>query len=138
MTTAADVLTRLDHAECDAAFTCKASFPAGQGVTFEEVFGTSATACYAKLASEYYDAPAVQASITANKITFDAAAGAQCITALASAPAPSCPSLWQNGPSFPAACDGALIGRVADGASCTNDFECAGGSYCDVTCKAIP
>lgn len=138
MATAAQVLTSMDHAECDAAFACKASFPAGQGVTHEEVFGANATACYSKLATEYYDATAVQASISANKITFDATAAAQCISGLAAAPAPVCTTLWQTGPSFPIACDGALVGRIADGAACTNDFECDAGSYCDVTCQAIP
>jgi hypothetical protein len=138
--TVASVLTSMDHAECDAAFACQASFPTNQGVTFAGVYGANAAACYAKLGSEYYDETAVQSGINAGKITFDAAAGADCISGFAAAPAPNCPGLWQNGPSFPAACGDALVGKVANGAACTTDFECNLSSYCDATsllCTAI-
>lgn len=137
--TAADVMTKMAHAECDEAFACKASFPAGQGVTFTQVFGASATACYSQLAAEYYDATSVQASIAANKITFDASAAGQCVTGIAAMPAPVCATFWQNGPAFPAVCGDALVGKVADGAACTNDFECDADSYCGDadTCVAI-
>lgn len=130
--TPAQVMTKMDHAECDQAFACKASFPTDQGVTFEQAFGTSATDCYAKLGA-FYDAASVEASISAGKIRFDAAAGAECVAA--APPAPNCTDLWQNGPQFPNACFDALSGKVADGAACTNDFECAETSYCDQTSK---
>jgi hypothetical protein len=138
--TVASVLTSMDHAECDAAFTCKASFPTNQGVTFQQVYGANAAACYTQLASDYYDETAVQSSINAGKITFDASAGADCISGFAAAPAPNCTDLWQNGPSFPGACGDALVGKVANGAACTNDFECSLSAYCDSTsllCTAI-
>lgn len=139
MTSAADVMTKMVHTECDEAFACKASFPAGQGVTFEQVFGANAAACYTQLGGEYYDATSVQASITANKITFNASAAGQCVTGIAAMPAPVCATFWQQGPEFPAECDDALIGKVANGAVCDNDFECAAASYCGDTdtCVAI-
>jgi hypothetical protein len=134
-----DVMTKMTRAECDEAFACRASFPAGQGVTFEQVFGATAAACYTQLAADYYDATSVQASITANKITFSASAAGQCVTGIAAMPAPVCATFWQDGPDFPDACYDAFVGKVADGAACANDFECGADSYCGDadTCTAI-
>ena len=133
----ADFLTALGHKDCDDAFTCKANFPTDQGVTFDQAFGTSATACYAD-AAMYYNASAVQASISAGKITYDGNAAKTCVDGFA---APACGTYWTQGPSFPNACDTALVGKVATGAACTNDFECSGDNWCDDTskkCAAIP
>jgi hypothetical protein len=132
----ADFMTALGHKECDDAFTCKANFPTDAGVTFAEAFGASAMACYTDAAT-YYDAAAIQASISAGKIAYDGNAAKTCTQGFA---APTCGTYWTNGPDYPAACDTALVGKVATGAACTNDFECSADNWCDETnkCAAIP
>ncbi len=125
--TATQVLSKFGTVECDQAFACKASFPADAGVTFEQAFGATTAACYAD-AADYYDATAVEASITAGKITFDAAAASSCISGLSGLAAPVCTAYWDAGPAFPDACGGVFAGKIADGATCTNDFECSSGA----------
>ena len=133
--TASQVLSKFGMVECDDAFACKASFPADAGVTFDQAFGASAAACYADAAT-YYNATAVEASITANKITFDATAAGACVAGFSGTAAPVCTSYWTNGPAFPDACGDVFTGKVADGATCTNDLECAGAaSVCLDTTK---
>lgn len=131
--TPAEVMTKMTKVDCDQAFSCKASFPTGQGVTFQQVFGANATECYAKLADEYYDATAIQASIAANKITYDATEGARCVTEIAAMLPPVCGTYWQNGADFPDPCYDAMVGHVADGAACANDWECGENSWCGET-----
>ena len=135
---AAEYMAGLGKAECDGAHMCKSSFPTDAGVTFEEAFGASANACYS-MAAEYYDAAAVEASISAGKIDFDGVAAQECVRGITT---PACGAFWNEGPSFPAACDDALVGNVANGAACTIDFECADPeSICDETtakCAAAP
>jgi hypothetical protein len=117
---------------CDEAFMCKASFPADAGVTFDEAFGASAQACVADAAN--YDMPAqVEAQITAGTIRFNGADAAACVAGIAFG---TCQAFWDQGPTFPAACDTALVGTVADGGACIVDYECSSfTSYCDETTK---
>jgi hypothetical protein len=116
--------------DCDDAFTCMASFPAMTGETFADDFGASQSDCYA-MAATYYDPAKVEADVTAGKITFDGQAAADCIAGIA---APTCSTYWTDGPDWPAACDRAMVGTVADGGACDIDFECASiTSYCDET-----
>ena len=130
--TLADYFTGLGHAECDDAFTCKATFPTANG-TFADAFGASSSACYGDAAS-YYDTAAVQAEISAGKITFDGSAAASCIAGMSAAP--DCATYWTDGADYPAACDTALVGSVADGGACTIDFDCANlASYCTTANK---
>jgi hypothetical protein len=136
--TVAEFLTAIGMTECDDAFACKASFPTDAGVTFEDAFGASTSDCYAGAAA-YYDPAKVDAAITAGTIDFDGAAAADCIAGI---PAPTCSSYWTDGPAYPAACDSALVGKVADGAACTIDLECTNPeSGCDPSthkCAAQP
>jgi hypothetical protein len=135
--TAAQYLDAIGHKECDDAFTCKANFPTDAGVTFAEAFGANATACYSG-AAMYYNVTAVQAAITAGKITFDGAKAAACVAGFG---APVCTTYWDQGADYPAACDTAMVGKVATGAACATDFECAGENWCDETskkCAPIP
>jgi hypothetical protein len=133
--TAPQFLDAMGHKECDDAFTCKTSFPADAGVTFAEAFGASAMACYAD-AAQYYNATAVQAAISAGKITFDGTAAAACVASFA---APTCGTYWDQGPALASACETAMVGKVAVGASCAIDFECAGENWCDdATKKCAP
>jgi hypothetical protein len=125
-------LTALGMKDCDDAFACKATFPTDGGATFDQVFGASASACYAD-AAMYFNAAAVQASIAAGRITFDGAAAATCIAGI---PAPVCATYWTQGSDYPAACDTALVGKIADGGTCTIDFDCTSlASICDDTTK---
>ena len=79
--------------------------------------------------AEYYDAATVGASITAGKIAFDGAAAKACLDGIG---APACATYWNTGPDFPAACERALVGKVANGGACAIDFECSSlESYCD-------
>jgi hypothetical protein len=135
--TAAEFLTAMGKKDCDDAFTCKANFPTDAGVTFPEAFGADVNACYTDAAS-YYNATAVQAAITAGKIAFDGTAAKACVDGFK---APTCTTYWTAGPDFVAACDTAMVGKVATGGACTIDFECAGENWCDDTtkkCAAIP
>lgn len=129
--TVASVLDKMDRSDCDSAFACKATFPAGQGVTHEQIFGANAAACYTKLATEYYNATDVQQKMAAGKIAFNAAAGDTCISGITAAPAPNCDALWNTGPAFPSSCYDAISGKVATGAACDIDWECAPNAYCD-------
>ena len=130
--TAPAYFTALGKKECDDEFACMATFPASAGVTFTQEFGANATACYAE-AAMYYDAAAVQASITAGRIAFDSASAAACIGGI---PAPVCASYWTQGSQYPAACDKVLVGKVADGGACTIDLDCVKlESICDDTTK---
>lgn len=135
--TATQFLDALGHKDCDDAFACKSNFPTDAGVTFAQAFGASTSECYAG-AAQYYNATAVQAAITAGKIAFDGTAAATCVAGFS---APVCTTYWDQGPDFPAACDSAMVGKVATGAACTVDFECAGDNWCDDStkkCAPIP
>lgn len=134
------MLEKVGQVECDQAFTCKASFPTDVGVTFEQAFGADQSACYADAAA-YYDAAAVEAGITADRIGFDATAAADCLAGLSSAAAPVCTTFWTEGPAFPDACYTVFTGKVASGGACTIDFECSGELLCgdtSKTCEAAP
>jgi len=133
------VIEKMGTVECDQAFACKTSFPTDWGVTFNEAFGATAAACYAD-ATSYYNAPAVEAGITAGKIEFNATAAATCVTGLAAAAAPVCTAFWNEGPAFPDECWDVFVGKVAVGAACATDFECSGDLFCGETsvCEAEP
>lgn len=136
--TATQYLTQMEQKFCDEAFTCQASFPATATETFADDFGASASECYADDAA--YDMPdVVETEITAGKIHFDASAAASCITGLTF---PACATFWTNGPTYPTACDTALVGTVADGGACVVDYDCSNlDSVCDQTahtCGAAP
>ncbi len=128
--TATQFLTQMEMKLCDEAFTCQASFPASQGVTFADEFGASASECYADGAA--YDMPAqVESEITAGKIHYDAAAAASCVSGISFG---ACTDFWANGGTYPAACATALVGTIADGGACVVDYDCSGqDSVCDPT-----
>jgi hypothetical protein len=128
----ANFLHEMGKKFCDQAFTCKASFPTDEGVTFEQAFGASAMACYAD-ADMYNNAPAVAAAITKGTITWNPTDAAACLAGITF---PACAMYWMNGANEPAACATALVGKIADGQACVVDFECASPtSYCDETSK---
>ena len=128
--TATQFLTQMEMKYCDEAFTCQASFPTNQGVTFADAFGASASVCYSDGAA--YDMPAsVETEITAGKIHYDAAAAASCVSGITFG---ACTDFWANGGTYPAACNTALVGTVADGGACVVDYDCSSAqSVCDPT-----
>lgn len=129
---ATDYLTRMDKQYCDEAFTCQASFPAMTGETFADDFGASAQDCYADAAA-YEMATVVESEIAAGKIHFDGAAAAQCIAGITFG---ACSDFWANGGSYPAACDTAMVGTIADGGACVVDYDCSNvDSICLTTQK---
>ena len=129
--TATQYLTAMEMKYCDEAFSCKASFPTDQGVTFDQAFGTSASQCYADGAAQ--DMPAqVEAEITAGKIHYDGVAAAACVSGITFG---ACSDFWNGtGGTDPAACGTALVGTVADGGACVVDYDCSNEqSVCDPT-----
>ena len=134
--TPADFLTKLGMVDCDQAFTCKSTFPTNMGVTFEQAWGASQSACYADESPADYLAK-VGSEIAAGKIHYDAGAAAACLAGIT---APNCATLWTNGPSYPSTCGTALAGTVADGGACVVDYDCSNlMSICiDTTMKCGP
>lgn len=126
--TATQYITQIETKYCAEAFTCMSSFPTSTGDTFADEFGASAQACETDSAT--YEMPAmVESEITAGKIHYDAAAAAQCVAGI-TAPA-ACSDFWTNGLDYPAACDTAMVGTIADGGACVVDFDCSNvQSYC--------
>jgi hypothetical protein len=120
---ASDFLGQLGVVQCDHAFTCRAEFPDNTGTTFEEAIGNVPADCYAD-ANAFYMPAAVDASITAGRITYDAIAAASCLAGI-TFPA-ACSQYWQDGPSFPMSCDVSFVGTIPDGGTCTIDFDCTG------------
>lgn len=118
---ATDYLSRMDQKYCDEAFTCQASFPAMTGETFADDFGASAQDCYADAAA-YEMASVVESEIAAGKIHFDGTAAAQCIAGITFG---TCSAFWTNGGDYPAACDTAMVGTIADGGACVVDYDCS-------------
>jgi len=137
--TATQYLTSMEMKYCDEAFSCQSSFPTTTGVTFADEFGASASECYSDGAA--YDMPAqVEAEITAGKIHFDGAAAAACVAGLMFG---TCTDFWAGtGGTYPAECDTAMVGTVADGGACVVDYDCSSAqSVCDPTahtCGPIP
>ena len=128
--TATQFLTQMEMKYCDEAFACQSSFPANQGGTFADAVGASASVCYSDGAA--YDMPAsVESEITAGKIHYDAAAAASCVSGITFG---ACSDFWANGGTYPASCDTALVGTVADGGACVVDYDCSSAqSVCDPT-----
>ena len=122
-------LTKLGNNECDEAFTCRASFPSSSNHHFEDEWGSTTDECYAGAAAYFMPAD-VEASVAAGKIKFDAGAAKACLSGIDYG---SCSQFWQHGPQYPSACGSALVGTIADGGDCSNDFECAGDDVCDST-----
>lgn len=129
--TATQYLTAMEMKYCDEAFSCQASFPTSQGVTFAQAFGASASECYSDGAA--YDMPAqVEAEITAGKIHFDGAAAAACVAGIMFG---TCTDFWAGtGGTYPTECGTALVGTIADGGACVVDYDCSSAqSVCDPT-----
>ena len=80
---ASDFLGQLGVVQCDHAFTCRAEFPDNTGTTFEDAIGNVPADCYAD-ANAFYMPAAVDASITAGRITYDATAAASCLAGITS------------------------------------------------------
>jgi hypothetical protein len=129
--TATEFLTQSSMQDCAEDFTCMSSFPATATTgTFADNFGANAAACLADYADPT-ELAQVETQITAGKIMFDGVAAAACV---AGTTYPACATYWTAGGNYPAACDSAINGTVADGAACVTDYDCSGAmSICDTT-----
>ena len=130
--TATTFLTRIGTQYCDECFACKANYPDGTTV-FAQDFGATTQECYAGT-NNYYGPALVEQSITAGRVTYNAVSAQACLAGIIYQQ--SCGTFWQNPPQFPASCDAALVGKVADGGSCVSIFDCSNiESFCDDTTK---
>lgn len=128
-----DALITAINNSCAKAFDCRDSFPPDAGVTFEEVFGTSEAECAALDAEDQADLDALEASVEAGRVDFDAGDAQVCLNGLNAA---TCDQFWGIDETFvePPECDTTFIGTVADGGMCTISDDCAGAdSFCDET-----
>jgi hypothetical protein len=121
-------LQQMVMSDCGEAFTCMASFPTTSGDTFAQDFGASVADCVTMESS--FNPPATVASeIAAGKITYDGSAAAACVAGITYS---TCADYWNTGGDYPAACDTALVGTVADGGACVVDFDCSNlQSFCE-------
>ncbi len=112
---------------CDKGFECMSSFPQDMGFEFEDFFGASSAECFANFGPDGTDKADLQASVDAGRVIFDSADASVCANELQTA---SCDQFWND--DAPPECDTALTGTVADGGTCTIDFDCVGeDSFCD-------
>jgi len=109
---------------CDVISQCQGSF------------GGSRQACIDQFAADFEDTTVAQwkAGVERGTFVYDESKMGACLDAFK---AQGCAAMEASGP--PAACDEALVGKVAAGGACQFDEECTGGqaSYCD-TSAACP
>jgi hypothetical protein len=130
--TASTFLTKIGMQYCDESFRCKATYPAGQ-TAFAQDYGATVAACYAG-SDAYYGLALVEQSITAGRVLYTQLAAQQCIDG-AKYPT-DCAQFWFVDPTFPLACNAALVGTIANGATCVSLFDCLDpNSICDAATK---
>lgn len=130
--TATRFLTEIATQYCDESFRCKATYPEGQAA-FSEDYGATVSQCYTA-ATAFYEPQLVEQSVAAGRVMFNAGSARLCLDGIAYPQ--SCSQFWQTDPVFPSACNTSLLGKVANGGVCTNDFECANAaSQCDDATK---
>jgi hypothetical protein len=117
--TATDFITQYGDLQCAEAFTCQSSFP-GNASEFENDWGTDQTNCNA-LALAYYNPSKVETDIVSAAIVYTPADATTCLATIVFG---TCANFWQTGGTYPAACNTALVGSVANGGGCVTDFEC--------------
>jgi hypothetical protein len=116
--------------QCAKAFDCMSSFPTDEGFAFEDLYGSSESACVSNLETASAESKSqYQASVDAGRIIYNADDAQACLDA---ENALSCDQFWRGDSPEPTACDTAFQGTVADGGACTIDDDCAtGSSECD-------
>jgi hypothetical protein len=103
-------------AVCDQNFKCSKA---------EDIGEKTKQDCLDNLTSGFlFVLPQIRAAQTKNRLTYDGAKMATCISGLE---ALSCAD-WNTGLAQPAGCNDAFIPRVAVGGACLNDAECIGGT----------
>ncbi len=130
--TASQLVAQWDMFICDSAFACRMQFP-GSTSEFASDFGASQADCYALAAQ--VDVPAViDGDVASGEIVFDPAEGAVCLAGLGR----DCATFWQQGPTGQAPCEMAIVGTVADGGACHDDWDCAWTSGCNAQHQCQP
>ncbi len=117
--TATDFITQYGDLLCTEAFTCEADFP-GTTNDFENAWDTNVTSCDAD-ALVFFNPTKVETDIVKGKIVFTPNDATACLAGIAFG---TCANFWATGGTFPATCDTALVGSVANGGGCVTDFEC--------------
>jgi hypothetical protein len=120
-------------ATCQKAFDCMSTFPSGQGITFDQEFGSSESICETMYSGAATDTKAkLEASISAGRITYNSDDAQVCIDGVKNE---TCGQFWGTDTyTPPPECDTAFQGTVADGGTCTIDDDCAtSGSSCTTT-----
>ena len=120
--------TGLASGFCGKAFECMSTFP-GTAADFSAAFGADETACKAMFVS----GAMLQAAVDAGRVTFNAADGSSCLSAINGF---TCPQFWDPNTPFPTTCNTALVGTVATGGACTLNAECVSASCNGTTCNA--
>ena len=119
-------LTDLVTLECQQAFACMPQYPQDAYKSFADAWGSDVHDCVVT-DRDYLARDSVAASVMTGTISWDPAAAMQCLAA-PGIPT-SCQALFSQNYSYSDACMTALAGKVPDGGSCTNDWEC--GRYSD-------
>jgi hypothetical protein len=120
-------MERLITLECIAAFACKAQYPTDAHRSFAVAWGTDLDDCIVTDV-DYLQRAKIEAAITGGTITWDPALAEACLAA-PGIPS-SCSQLFADHYDWADACYAALLGHIADGGTCTTDWECALGSIC--------
>jgi hypothetical protein len=129
VTTATSFIAQYGDKQCDEAFACESSDPAGAS-DFATNWGTSVANCYAD-AQTFFNPTKIERDILAGRVTFDPIAAAECLAGIVFG---TCANFWQTFGTYPDACNTALVGSVAVGGGCVSDFECQ-TLYCNASAK---
>jgi hypothetical protein len=130
--TATAFFNQIGKQYCDESFRCQATYPNGPAA-FTQDFGTNVSECYAD-ANQFYAPAAIEQSITAGRIVFNATAAKSCADGITYQQ--TCSTFWQNDPVLPASCGQAIVGTVANGGACTTDYDCSSlTAFCNATSK---
>jgi hypothetical protein len=113
---------------CEQAFQCMSSFPPDRGYTFEAQWGASLPACTAQLLAAWNPAQ-VETEIAKGRITYDGTAAVSCLEGVTFA---ACDDYWVRGIEWAESCYHVVVGTVAAGGACENNYSCT-SFMCDAT-----
>ena len=108
---------------CTKAHECRDSFPSGQGVTFEQLYGNDVAGCVDSFEMFLGTAAQVDASAEAGRIDYDEADAQACLDATDFGSL-TCDQFWAGEDQDIPECETALVGAVANGGSCTISLDC--------------
>jgi hypothetical protein len=122
------ILASIDQT-CSIAHECRDSFPPDLGFEFVDLFENTEAECVTAF-NTGLDLDAVEASVDAGRVIFDAGDARTCQNAIE---ALNCAQFWgdEESADIPE-CDTDFVGTVADGGTCTISLDCTNDdSFCD-------